>query len=69
MKPCTRLSPIGKRKKGLTGPLLPTPCSISIAKKCANNEVDNILGGFKFVSIGMPMGDSKTLWYTMFMLM
>ena len=57
---------IGKRKKGLIQPLLPTPYSISMTKKCANNEVANIFGGFKFVSTGMPMEENKTFWYNEF---
>ena len=57
---------IGHREKGLIRPLLPTPYSISMSKKCANNEVASMLGGFKFVSAGMPMGDSKTFLYNEF---
>ena len=57
---------IGQRKKGLIQPLLPIPYNISMTKKCANNEVANILGGFKFVFVGMPMEDNKTFWYNEF---
>ena len=57
---------IGQRKKCLIETLLPTPYNILMTKKCANNEVANILGGFKFVSAGMPTKDNKTFWYNEF---
>ena len=43
--------------------MLPTPYSISMTKKCANNEVANIFEGFKFVSARMPKEENKTFWY------
>ena len=56
----------GKRVKGPFQPLLPTPYSNSMTRKCANNDVANMLGGFKYVYVGMQMEKGKTSWYNEF---
>ena len=54
------------RDKGLIRPLLPTPYSITMAKKCANSEVASLLGGFRFVNDSMPMLKTKSFQYNSF---
>ena len=48
-----RVITAGHRKKGLSK-LLPTPYSVKLAKKCANNDVAGLLGGFHCVHDVMP---------------
>ena len=60
-----RVITTGHRKKGLSK-LLPTPYSVKLAKKCANNDVAGLLGGFQCVHDVMPLDNSKSFCYNEF---
>ena len=55
----------GHRNKRLSR-LLPTPYSVKLAKKCANNDVAGLLGGFQCVHDVMPLDNSKSFCYNEF---
>ena len=46
--------------------MLPTPYSVSLAKKCANNDVAGLLGGFHCVHDVMPLDNSNSFCYNEF---
>ena len=52
--------------KGLIQPLLPTPYSVTMAKKCANSDVASLFGGFKFDNDSLPMLKTKSFQYNNF---
>lgn len=60
-----RVITAGHRNKGLSR-LLPTPYSVKLAKKCANNDVAGLLGGFQCVHDVMPLDNSKSFCYNEF---
>ena len=43
----------------MTRSILPTPYSLVMARKFANNNIANLLGGYKWVDDIMPMSTSK----------
>lgn len=56
----------GLRAKGVTRSLLPTPYSISMARKLANANVGSLFGGYKWVEGAMPISPAKSYEYNRF---
>ena len=61
-----KLISLALRDKGLLRPLLPTPYSITMAKKCANSDIASMLGGFKCVLETLPLPKTNSFQYNNF---
>lgn len=57
---------LGLREKGFKKSILPTPYSITMARKSANREVGGMLGGFRWVEADMAMSASTSFKYNTF---
>lgn len=58
-----RVFTLAHREKGVLRPMLPTPYSVTMARKCANADVASMLGGYRYVNDAMPVSTFKCFQY------
>ena len=54
------------RSKGLKRSILPTPCTLAMARKSANKTIANMLGGYRWIEDSMLVSSSKNFIYNKF---
>ena len=61
-----RVFTLAHRAKHVLQPLLPTPYSVTMARRCANSDVASMLGGYRHVNDAMPVSAIKQFQFNEF---